>query len=375
MRCGIWERGTPRGRSSSPCESRPSRLTSSGPARHPWPSRRAPPPRLTARARRAPAVRVERPTAAGASGEKPHESGFMEAGLPGAALGSPASHSRTLGLRRTRPLRSARRERGCRPAASEGLSPAVPAALPDPAHAARRHVRPKACPAGRRRHHRLVQMPPVGPVAVHGRDCQRPLVEPRVRLRDRHQSAREPIRRLRHDARPGEPALRRSLAARAREWSRPRSCARSARSAGAGAATGRATRRTTCTSRRPGASPGCVYGRRPTTSRSGACPLSSASCASAYPAASRRPISSSTVASEPPERTVNRSSTAAATGSSSVANRAPTTNVPPGRVTAKIAHDGAFEHGFRNEERRQPDEVESVGVVERFDRGREQRDP
>ena len=75
------------------------------------------------------------------------------------------------------------------------------------------------------------------------------LVQPRLRARDRHQPAREPVRRLRPEPRP-DGAVATATAPQARRgWSAAATViARSRRSAGSGAARGPATRRTTCTS-------------------------------------------------------------------------------------------------------------------------------
>ena len=93
-----------------------------------------------------------------------------------------------------------------------------------------------ARPPGRRRHQRVVRVP-ARPLAVHGWDGQRLVVEPRVRPRDRPQSCREPIRRLRPHPRSGERGAT-STAPIAGDGD-AEVFVRFARSAGAGAATGR----------------------------------------------------------------------------------------------------------------------------------------
>ena len=96
-----------------------------------------------------------------------------------------------------------------------------------------------------------VRVPAGRPVAVHGRNRHRHLVDARLRRGDRPEPGREPVRRLRHDARPRRPEVPQPLAPSPRDGHARRRSAPSGRSAGAGAAPGRARRRTTCTSRRP----------------------------------------------------------------------------------------------------------------------------
>ena len=89
-----------------------------------------------------------------------------------------------------------------------------------------------------------------------GRPCRRPASAAPVRAAgrttrtacDRPQPAREPVRRVRDDARPVDPAVHGPLAASSGHGDAGGRRAPSARSAGAGAAPGPARRRTTCTS-------------------------------------------------------------------------------------------------------------------------------
>ena len=130
------------------------------------------------------------------------------------------------------------------------LLEAVRDALPDPPHAARRHVRRAV--SRRRRRQRELRVPAGRAVAVQRRQRHGHLVEPRLRPRARHQPDREPVRRLRHDAQQEGALVPRSLARPARHGHAGGRSPRSPRSAGAGAARGRARRRTTCTSRTTG---------------------------------------------------------------------------------------------------------------------------
>ena len=82
-----------------------------------------------------------------------------------------------------------------------------------------RHMRlsdmygPPARDPGGRGRHRLVLVPRLGPLTVRRRHCERSLVEPRLRVCDRHQPDREPVHRVREGARPANAALRRQVAA------------------------------------------------------------------------------------------------------------------------------------------------------------------
>ena len=68
----------------------------------------------------------------------------------------------------------------------------------------------------RRRRHRVVRVPPGRAVAVQRRQRDGHLVEARLRPRARHQPGREPVRRLRHDARQEGALVPRPLARPAR---------------------------------------------------------------------------------------------------------------------------------------------------------------
>ena len=174
--------------------------------------------------------------------------------VPGLALRVAARDRALPRFRRRRAHGRDRRQRGPGRTGRPGAEAPVRDALPDPPYVLLRHLRACRRTPARRRCHRVVRMSAGGRLSVQrlGEHRKRPLVGARLRRGDRPQPGREPLRRLRYDARQDGPVVPRPLTRPARHGDARRSCRSSSTPAGAGAAPGRGRPRTTCTSRSPG---------------------------------------------------------------------------------------------------------------------------
>ena len=137
---------------------------------------------------------------AGPAEGRPHRR-VLAQGLPRRALRPAAAHRRGTGGSTAAPTpasSSSTRRRRRRSRRSSGSS--TRCGSRSGTCSSRDFYGPTAPAPGRRRHQRVVRVPAGGAVAVHRRQGNRHVVEPRLRARGRPQPAREPLRRVRPDA-------------------------------------------------------------------------------------------------------------------------------------------------------------------------------